>query len=156
MSGAGSGDSDAGWRIPEPWGRRLRLLPCAILIGVALHQLVLSQTTGLSAWAGGGFGMFSTTDAGGARHLHAFVLRPGLVREVQPPSALEGQVRRSLAHPTDARLRALAGELARIPTPDHGAATGVRLQVWATRFDPQTLVPSGRIVHAFELALDGG
>ncbi len=154
MSGAGSSSAGAGWRIPEPWGRRLRLLPCAILIGVALQQLVLSQATGLSAWSGGGFGMFSTTDAGGARHLHAFLIRPGVVREVQPPRSLEGLVRRSLAHPTDARLRALARELARIPTPDHGAVTGVRVQVWTPRFDPETLAPSGRILRALELGLE--
>ena len=156
MSGAGPGDSDAGWRIPEPWGRRLCLLPCAILIGVAVHQLVLSQAMGLSAWAGGGFGMFSTTDAGGARHLHAFVLRPGLVREVQPPRSLDGLVQRTLAHPTDARLRALARELVRIPTPDHGAPTAVRVQVWTTHFDPDTLAPSSRIVRALERDLAGG
>ncbi len=156
MSGAGPSSAGAGWRIPEPWARRLRLLPCAILIGVALHPLVLSQAMGLSAWSGGGFGMFSTTDAGGARHLHAFVIRPGLVREVQPPHWLEGLVRRSLAHPSDARLRALARELARFPTPDHGAATGVRVQVWTTRFDPETLAPSGRMVRAFELAVVDG
>ena len=155
MSGAGPSGADAGWRIPEPWGRRLRLLPCAILIGVALHQIVLSQATGLSAWSGGGFGMFSTTDAGGARHLHAFLIRPGVVREVQPPRSLEGLVRRSLAHPTDARLRALARELARVPTPDHGPATGVRVQVWTPRFDPETLAPTGRILGAVELSLEG-
>ena len=156
MSRAGPGSADAAWQIPEPWGRRLRLLPCAILIGVALHQLVLSQEMGLSAWSGGGFGMFSTTDAAGARHLHAFVIRPGIVREVRPPRSLEGLVKRSLAQPSDARLRALARALVQVPTPDYGPPSGVRVQVWSTRFDPETLAPSTRIVRALELSVEGG
>lgn len=136
------------------WERWVRFAPAAILVVVALHQLYLAQTVGLSAWSGGGFGMFSTTDAGATRHLHAFVQRPGIEREVRVPEALRTLERRALALPSDANLRTLAFGLARIPTPDSGAATGVRIQVWSKRYDPKTLAPIGSILAALEVPLE--
>jgi hypothetical protein len=134
---------------------RLGLAPALLLVLVALHQLWLAHTQELSPWSGGGFGMFSTTDAGRARHLHAFVLRPGLVREVEPPSEAGPLVLRALTLPSDARLRALARELAQLPTPDYGPPSGVRLQVWRTRYDPGTLAPRGELVRGIEVPLGG-
>lgn len=43
--------------------RRLGLVPPAVLVGVALLQLTLAHTVGLTPWKGGGFGMFSTVDS---------------------------------------------------------------------------------------------
>ena len=128
-------------------------LPALILAAVALHQIWLVAHAGMSPWSGGGFGMFSTSDAGPTRHLHAFVLRPGLLRELELPSALDTPARRALVLPSDANLRALANEVATLPTPDHGAPTGVRIQVWQVRHDPVTLAPSSRLLRGFELAL---
>jgi hypothetical protein len=142
--------------VRAPWARRLRILPGALLILVASQQILLAHTSGLSAWSGGGFGMFSSTDAGATRHLHAFVLRPGIRREVRPPRSLAEQVRRTLTLPSDANLRALAAELADVPTPDHGPPTAVELQVWHTRFDPETLAPRSRILRAIEVPLGSG
>ena len=135
------------------WERWVRLVPAFLLAIVATHQLYLSAAAGLSPWSGGGFGMFSTTDAGANRHLHAFVLRPGVEREVRVPEALNALERRVLTLPSNANLHALALELAELPTPDHGAATGVRIQVWRTRFDPITLAPIGRIHRALLVSL---
>lgn len=125
-----------------------------MLVAVALQQLYLAQTTGLSAWSGGGFGMFSTTDAGATRHLHAFIQRPGIEREVLIPEALYELQRRTLALPSDTNLRALGIELARIPTPDSGNATGVRIQVWSKHYDPITLAPIGSILKAAEVPIE--
>ena len=88
--------------------RWLRLLPGLLLAAVALHQVWLARTQGLSAWSGGGFGMFSTVDAGATRHLHAFAIRPGVLRELRPPPSLEKRVLRTLALPSGANLRGLA------------------------------------------------
>jgi len=128
-------------------------LPGLILAAVAIRQIWLVAHAGLSPWSGGGFGMFSTTDAGPTRHLHAFVLRPGLLRELTLPSALDTRVRTALVLPSDANLRALAREVAALPTPDHGPASGVRIQVWQVRHDPVTLAPSSRLLRGFELPL---
>ena len=135
------------------WERWVRLVPAFLLAIVATQQLYLSAAAGLSPWSGGGFGMFSTTDAGANRHLHAFVLRPGVEREVRVPEALNALERRVLTLPSNANLHALALELAELPTPDYGAATGVRIQVWRTRFDPITLAPIGRIHRALLVSL---
>jgi hypothetical protein len=99
--------------------------------------------------------MFASTDAGGTRHLHAFVRRPGLRREVQPPASEADQVRRALPLPTETKLRSLAITLADIPTPDHGPATAVEVQIWRTRFDPKTLTPTSQILRAIEVPLVG-
>ena len=137
-------------------GSLWRALPVAILLAIATAQLVLARTQALSPWLGGGFGMFSTTDVGNRRHLHAFVLRPGLLREIVPPPALDDRVERTLAHPSEGRMRALAQEIARLPTPDHGPPQAVRIQVWRKRFDPETLAPRSEILRALEVPLDGG
>jgi hypothetical protein len=98
--------------------------------------------------------MFSSTDVGAARHLHVLVLRPGIEREVSVPSRLEDAERRTLALPSEANLRALALALANEHGPDDGRATGVRIQVWRTRFDPTTLAPESQILRELELPLD--
>jgi hypothetical protein len=62
------------------WRNRAQLLPVLLLLCVALHQLRLVYTTDLSPWSGGGFGMFSTTDAPSDRHLYIYELKPSLRR----------------------------------------------------------------------------
>ncbi len=131
-------------------------LPVLMLVVVALSQLLLARSQALSAWSGGGFGMFSTLDHGSRRHLHAFVVRPGLRREVVAPPRLAEEVARALTLPTEERLRSLAIALADTPTPDHGPPTGVQIQVWNTRFDPTTLTPSSHMLREFLLPLDEG
>ena len=135
--------------------RGLRVLPILILLLVALHQLWLARTADLSAWSGGGFGMFSTTDAGAIRHLHAFAIRPGLVREVRAPSSLDTSVRRVLTLPSETHLRALARALAGLPAPEFGPPAAVRIQVWRTRFDPDTLAPRSELLRGLEVAHGG-
>jgi hypothetical protein len=97
--------------------------------------------------------MFASTDAGGSRHLHAFVLRPGIRREVQPPPALASDLRRLLTLPSAANFRTVALALAEVPTRDHGAAESVEIQVWHTRYDPVSLAPTGRILRAMDVPL---
>jgi hypothetical protein len=96
-----------------------RVFPIALLIAVALHQIFLAQSAALSPWSGGGFGMFSTLDHGSRRHLHTFVLRPGLRREIVLPDVHADEIKRALTLPNDARLRRLArivSEMVVVPT----------------------------------------
>jgi hypothetical protein len=58
--------------------------------------------------------------------------------------------------PSDANLRALAAEIAAVPTPDYGPPTAVEIQVWHTRFDQKTLTPASRILRSIEVPLDSG
>ena len=137
------------------WADWLRRLPPLWLIGVALAQLGLASAMGLSPWLGGGFGMFSTIDSLGARHLHVFVVREGLEREVWPRHLHPELAERARALPSQANLRGLARAVAREPSPDHGPALAVSVQVWRTRFDPETLLPSSRLLRELEVPLSG-
>lgn len=142
-------------RAAAVWARRLRAAPVALLLAVATSQLVLVRTAALSPWAGGGFGMFSTADSPGRRHLHVWVVRPGVLREVLPPRAWQERALRAAVLPSRSRLASLGRDLAALPSPDAGAPEAVRIQVWRTRFDPRTLEPSGELVRALEIDLAG-
>jgi len=122
-------------------------------MSIACIQLFLVYTEGLSPWWGGSFGMFSTTDAWGTRHIHAFAIRPGIRRELRIPRYLEKMVKRVLVFPTKSNLRDLAFELAEIPTPDPGPLKSIEIQVWATRFDPESLRPSSLIMRSLEVPI---
>lgn len=135
----------------DRWARRLRILPPALLVAVALAQVALVRVADLSRWHGGGFGMFSTLDAAGRRHLHAFQLRPGIRREIPVPPGEGSGLPAALALPTEARLRAIAREVARVESPDHGPPVAVRVQVFRPHFDPDTLAPSTTILREVEI-----
>ena len=127
-----------------------------LLVAVATTQLWLAARSDLSPWSGGGFGMFSTLDHATRRHLHVYQVRPGLRREIAPPPALREEVRRSLTLPSEARLRRLALEIAKVPTADHGEPLAVQIQVWHTRFDPATLTPASAILRELVVPLEPG
>jgi hypothetical protein len=128
-------------------------LPSVVLIGVACTQLWLAHAASLTPWSGGGFGMFSTADTRGNRHLHAFAIRPGIRRELAIPASFKDRIRHLLACPTDAALRALAADLADLPSPDAGPLVAIEIQVWVTRFAPAHLTPSGSLLRSLEVPL---
>jgi hypothetical protein len=95
--------------------------------------------------------MFSTTDAGMERHLHAFAIRPGIRREITVPMDLEDPEVRLLTLPSRSRMRRFARQLALLPSPDEGRLLAVELQIWSTRYDPVTLRPSSRLLRSIEV-----
>jgi hypothetical protein len=139
------------------WASRLARLPPLLLAAVALQQIWLARTAELSPWLGGGFGMFASTDSAAQRHLHAWVIRPGSRRELEVPEALREELRRALALPTEARLRALAQQLAEREAEEaadyEGPAEAIELQVFRTRYDPETLAPEGELLRSTTLRL---
>jgi hypothetical protein len=136
--------------MPVRW---LRYLAPALLVAVAGLQLWAVRATDLSPWLGGGFGMFSTTDSWGRRHLHAWAVSPGVRRELAVPPAGGPLARAALAQPTAARLRRLAAFLSAGVDADVEA---VEVQVWAPRFDPETLAPSSVLLGAVEVPVGSG
>jgi hypothetical protein len=138
---------------PRRFAEKLTRLPALLLVVVALSQVGLSRSAHLDAWSGGGFGMFSTTDAWGRRHLHVFSLAPGLQRELALPSSLRDEVRGVLALPSEARLRAFAVRIADAIPDEDGGREALSLAVYATRFDPETLAPSGVPLRAIRVEL---
>ena len=138
-------------RAPTPW---FWYIPSALLITVACLQLWLSHTANLSPWAGGGFGMFSSTDTRGNRHLHAFALRPGIRRELDIPRSFEPDLLHVLVFPTESNLRSFATALSSVPTPDAGPLAAIELQVWATHFAPDNLQPASELLRAVTVQMD--
>jgi hypothetical protein len=124
---------------------RLRWLPPALLLIVGANQIFLAKTQHLSPWLGGGFGMFASTEDRRHRHIHLIEERPGVVRGLRIPESLHDRVRRALAHPTDRRLSAVARAVAVASELRPGAA--LRLDLWQTRYAPDTLAPSSRALR---------
>lgn len=136
---------------------RLSALPALLLVAVAIGQIALARALHLSAWSGGGFGMFSTTDSPARRHLHAWAIRPGLRSELEIPDDFEMQARRALAFPVESRLRPLAETLARIEQewgdPDAAPLESILLQVFRVEYDAD-LMPSGELLRSFETPVE--
>jgi hypothetical protein len=135
----------------RPPGGWLALLPAALLVAVACHQLWRVRADGMSPWLGGGFGMFSTLDSWSQRHLRAWVVREGVRRQVEIPRELRDDVDRAVALPQESRLRRLAERFAALPSPDEGALEAVEVQVFRLRVDAETLQPSGELVRGYTL-----
>lgn len=91
--------------------RILYLLAPALLLLVAGTQRVLVHTHDLTAWKGGGFGMFSTFDSPSARTLRLLVLTPEGEAVVAFPNLKVLQAR-LLNFPDDGTLRELAEQTA--------------------------------------------
>ena len=131
-------------------------LPVALLTVVAANQFWLARTQFLSPWSGGGFGMFSSTDAPDNRHLHVFVQNEGIRREVMIPRDLKDKVLRATTLPTTERLGTLAAKLALIESRGSFNWEEIEIQVWAVDYQSGSLRPGGRLVkrERFDIAAD--
>jgi hypothetical protein len=95
--------------------RRQRLLAWgapALLVAVAASQFWLAHARNLSAWKGGGFGMFSTVDSPGGRFLRIYLVTPRGEMPVALPPALAPLALECRTLPSAGRLGRLAGALA--------------------------------------------
>jgi hypothetical protein len=114
---------------------------------VAINQTRLVFTESLSPWSGGGFGMFSTTDAATDRHLHVFEVTSRLRRELNVTAELDDAVRRALTLPSERQLRVLAAllteHLGRASTRD------IEIQVWSNRYETADLRPQSRLLRYY-------
>jgi len=133
----------------------LARLPALLLVAVALVQLWLVRTQHLSAWSGGGFGMFSTADVWARRHLHAFEIAPGFRREIEVPESLREALRGALALPSESRVRDFALQLADVTAEADAPRDAVSVIVYAPRFEPGTLAPSAEPLRAVRVDLRG-
>jgi hypothetical protein len=133
-----------------------RWLPAVLLLVVAINQLRLARTEALSPWSGGGFGMFSSTDAPGNRHLHVFVQNEGIRRDVVIPRHLDDLALRATSLPTKDRLHDFATELALIESQGPIVWDEIEIQVWAVDYASGSLVPVGRLLRRerFNIASD--
>ena len=128
---------------------RTVVVPPVLLVVVAVCQIGLAKASGLTAWKGGGFGMFSTLDHGAYRGIDVVIEAADRSEAQNIPPSLEAIAARAAAYPSDWLLRRLAeGIVARERRYDR-AVTVVKLRVWRTEFDHETLAATERTLRAF-------
>jgi len=126
-----------------------KAVPAIMLTVVALAQIALARTTDLTAWKGGGFGMFSTLDHGAYRTVDVLIDGPERSEALEIPPSLETAAARAAACPSDWLLRALAeGVVAREKRYERPVSR-ITVTVWRSEFDPATLRASEQPIRTF-------
>jgi hypothetical protein len=125
------------------WSSRSRLLPPLLLTVVALLQIVLARTADLTAWKGGGFGMFSTLDHGAYRGVDIVVDAPDRSESLEIPPSLEIAAARAAAFPVDRLMRDLAKG---VESAAAGVFTSMLLEGTSSDLDPNCGVPPGPLI----------
>jgi hypothetical protein len=120
-----------------------------LLVLVAALQVGLAHTADLTAWKGGGFGMFSTLDHGAYRGIDVVVDAPDRSESLEIPPSLETAAARAAACPTDALMRVLAQEVTARERRYQRAVTRVTVTAWRTDFERRTLQASERPLRTF-------
>ena len=131
------------------WSSRSRLLPPLLLTVVALLQIVLARTADLTAWKGGGFGMFSTLDHGAYRGVDIVVDGPDRSESLEIPPSLEIAAARAAAFPVDWLMRDLAEGVVARERRYERAVSRVTVTAWRADFDRAALRASERPLRTF-------
>jgi hypothetical protein len=130
-------------------GSYLPKIPAALLACVALAQIGLTRAVQLTAWKGGGFGMFSTLDHGAFRGVDIVVEGPDRSEALEVPPSLEELEARAVSCPSAWLLRQLAVAVAERERRHGRPVTVVKLSVWRTEFDRATLHATERAATTF-------
>lgn len=144
--------------------RILALCAPILLSVVAICQNILATTGDLTAWKGGGFGMFATVDSGTTRTLHsAIILRDGTVLEGSPYgfddlNAYEPQASRAKSFPDNKSLSSLATKAAHAyqmsvddPSIDSDDAVAVRVEVRSVAMDASKREMRSTLIRTIEV-----
>src|SRR5262245_23101717 len=124
-------------------------LPAVLLVIVACVQIVLTRTTDLTAWKGGGFGMFSTLDHAAYRGVDIVIEAPNRSEALAVPSSLQEIAARAASCPADWLLKTLAEEVVAREQWYERDVSRVKLTVWRTEFDSGTLRASEQTLRTF-------
>ena len=126
-----------------------RLTPLVLLIAVAAVQIVLARTVDLTAWKGGGFGMFSTLDHGAYRRVDIVVDAPDRSEALEIPESLEVSAARAALCPAEWLLRRLAEGVVARERRNARPVSRVTLKVWRTEFNRATLHATEQPLRTF-------
>ena len=108
----------------------------------------------MSPWKGGGFGMFSTTDDAGRRHVRVFVSAPDRSEEITIAPSLEDAAVRAAVLPTDAALSRLAERVVAREGRYQRPVDTVRIETWRIDDAPDTLAATSRLIRYFDYRVD--
>ena len=126
-----------------------KYLPPALLVLIAVIQVGLTQAFDLTAWKGGGFGMFSTLDHGAYRGVDVVVDGADRSESLTIPPSLETIAARVAAVPTEWLLRELAVGVVAREQRYRRAVSRVSITVWRTNFDRATLHATEQPLRTF-------
>ena len=129
-------------------------MPVALLLAVACAQVTLTRTADLSPWKGGGFGMFSTTDDAGRRHVRVFVSAPERSEEIVIAPSLEDAAARAAVLPSDGQLTRLACLVVARERRNRRPVEEVRIEAWRIEYAPGTLAATSRLTRGFVYRVD--
>jgi hypothetical protein len=130
------------------------LLPVALLLVVAITQVTLAKTSGLTPWKGGGFGMFSTTDDGSRRKVRVFVTAPERSEEIAIAPSIEDAARRAAALPIDYELARLAQRVVAREKRYARPVETVRIETWRVNYAPVTLAGTSHLIRGYVYRVD--
>jgi hypothetical protein len=125
-------------------------LPAVLLAIVASTQIVLTRTTLLSPWKGGGFGMFSTLDGRPFRYARMFVSAAERSEELAVPPSLEELVAQAEMLPGDAQFDRLSRAIVARERRHGRPVEQVRIEVWRVEFAQGSLMPRERLLRRHE------
>ena len=106
-------------------------LPAALLLSIALVQIVLVRTAALTPWKGGGFGMFAAVDGGAVRSMRIQVDGPDRSERLDVPLSLELDAARAEALPIRPFLARLAERVAAREVRQGRPVTRVTVEAWS-------------------------
>jgi hypothetical protein len=118
-----------------PARRIVGYLPVIVLALVALNQVRLAKTTDLSAWKGGGFGMFSTLDRPRARQVRCHLVGGSNDVPLAIPAELRDLRESVKTNPTEKKLIRLGREIAATLDDRLPGLETIRVEVWRRSLD---------------------
>lgn len=134
--------------------RRLAIgLPAALLLAVALTQMILARTADLSPWKGGGFGMFASVDGLPFRWVRLYVSAPSRSEELSLPPSLEDHAHRVATWPHRRALEGLARAVIAREQRQQRPVETVRVEIWRADVSP-SLDVSEKLVRQFMFHAD--
>jgi hypothetical protein len=134
--------------------RRLAIgAPAAVLIVVALTQMVLARTADLSPWKGGGFGMFASVDGVPFRWVRLYVSAPERSEEIVVPPSIDDQAHRVVTWPHRRAMEGLARAVIAREQRQQRPVDSVRVEIWRADVS-RALDVSERLVREITVAVD--
>ena len=121
----------------------LSYLPILLFLLISGHHFYLVHKHQLSPWLGGGYGMFSTTDYGPSRFIKVFTLNKKIIQEeIEVPEHLSQLSKQVRSLPNNTNIKNFAIKLENYLTINHHSAAFIRVEIWKTNYDSETLKPS--------------
>ena len=117
------------------WRRLAGFLPILLFVLVALNQIRLARTTDLTAWKGGGFGMFSTRDRPRARQVRCHLVGGDRDIPLAIPAELKHLEESTKNLPTERNLIRLGREVAATLKDRFAGLETIRVEVWRRTLD---------------------